>query len=202
MPSPNSLPTLSYAVLSMLAHHPKSGYDLLQEFKVPVSFFWNAHHSQLYRELQRLEELKLVSYEIVTQEGRPDKKVYRLTNRGTEILRTWLQQPTVPPKPRDELTLKAYALWLMEPEDALELFKEQVELHRDKLERYEGFKQRIEGRWGDDLPLITSPNFAPYAVLQRGLGYEREYFAWCKWMIGQLERALQNQADSTGNQSG
>ena len=190
MPGSNKLPTLSYAVLGMLAHNPKSGYDLLQEFKVPISFFWSAHHSQLYRELGRLEAQDLVTSKVVEQSDRPDKKVYRLTDKGAEVLRAWLHESTEPPKPRDELTLKAYVLWLAEPARALELFQEQANMHRERLARYEGFKSAIEGQWGDEPPLITSPKFAPYAVLQRGLGYEREYLAWCEWMIEQLERTL------------
>ena len=34
-----------------------------------------------------------------------------------------------------------------------------------------------------------SPWFATYLTLQRGIGYEREYAAWCRAAAAQIERA-------------
>jgi hypothetical protein len=33
-----------------------------------------------------------------------------------------------------------------------------------------------------------SPWFAAYATLRRGIGYEREYAGWCRWMADSVER--------------
>src|SRR5215469_6282498 len=48
--------TLGYALLTLLAREPLSGYDLAQRMKRPLGFFWQAQHSQIYPELAGLEE--------------------------------------------------------------------------------------------------------------------------------------------------
>jgi hypothetical protein len=33
-----------------------------------------------------------------------------------------------------------------------------------------------------------SPWFAAYATLRRGIGYEKEYAEWCRWIADSVER--------------
>lgn len=182
--------TLGYALLGLLARESLSGYDLAQRMKAPVGFFWHARHSQIYPELARLEAAELVVHEVVEQRDRPDKKVYAITATGREALRRWVTAPTEMPSGRDELVLKAYSLWLADPAGAVELFREQERLHAEQLARYEGFRTQLEREYGPALGRLDSPSFATYATLRRGLGYEREYAAWCGWVADQLERGL------------
>ena len=60
----------------------------------------------------------------------------------------------------------------------------------EQLKQYEAFQREMELCYKEELQNITSPHFATYATLQRGLGYEREYIAWCRWVADQLERAV------------
>ena len=48
--------------------------------------------SQIYRELNKLEEKGLVKSEIISQEKRPDRKVYQLTKEGKENFLNWLNK--------------------------------------------------------------------------------------------------------------
>jgi DNA-binding PadR family transcriptional regulator len=82
--------TLGYALLGLLAREPLSGYDLAQQMKGPVAFFWQAQHSQIYPELARLEKDGLVQFEVVPQYDRPAKKVYAPTEAGRAALRAWV----------------------------------------------------------------------------------------------------------------
>jgi DNA-binding PadR family transcriptional regulator len=70
---------LSHAILSALTDRPCSGYDLAKQFDGSVGFFWHASHQQIYRELTKLEQQGLVTAEAIAQAGKPDKKVYRVT---------------------------------------------------------------------------------------------------------------------------
>ncbi len=73
---------LGYAILSLLARLPLSGYDLAREMKKPHSFFFGqAQLSQIYPELARLEAAELVASQIIEQRGRPDRKVYSIRIR-------------------------------------------------------------------------------------------------------------------------
>jgi DNA-binding PadR family transcriptional regulator len=179
--------TLGYALLGLLARGPHTGYELTGLMREPVGFFWAARHSQIYPELARLEERGLVTHEVVEQQERPDKKVYSITAAGREALREWLAEPVRERPVRDELVLKAYSLWMADPKRAVALFREQEARHAERLRRYEELRSWMEREWGEDLERVDSPRFAGYAALWRGIGYEREYVEWCRWLAGKLE---------------
>jgi len=184
-----SVSTLGYALLTRLARKPHSGYELLQALKRPIGFFWQASQSQIYPELKRLEVLGLVSFEVVEQTTRPDKKVYSITPEGREALRAWAVAPTEPEPSRNELLLKTYTLWLADPAQALKLFRVQEDRHRSQLAHYERILADIEQEHPAQIK-VHEPLFGDYATLQIGLRYEREYVDWCHWMVEQLEQAV------------
>lgn len=178
---------MGYAILGLLAREPLSGYDLTQRMKSRVGFFWQARHSQVYPELARLEKRGLVTHRVVQQRDRPDKKVYTITDRGLEVLEEWVVESPGPRPTRDELVLKAYSLWLADPEGAISLFREQERWHAEQLLRYEEIGAWMEQEWGQDLEQISSPRFASYAALQRGIIQERGYVDWCRWVTHRLK---------------
>jgi DNA-binding PadR family transcriptional regulator len=178
--------TLGYAILGLLAREELSGYDLSGRMGARVGYFWEARHSQIYPELARLEEGGLVSHRVVEQRERPDKKVYKITPAGLEALKAWVTAPPTPRAARDELVLKAYSLWLAEPEEALALFMDQGRRHEEKLLEYETIRAWMEKEWRGDILRTDSPRFASYAALRRGILYEREYAEWCRWVAERL----------------
>ena len=181
--------TLGYALLGLLAREPLSGYDLAQRLKGRVGFFWQARHSQIYPELGRLEAAGLVRYAVVEQQDRPDKKVYTITEAGLAAIRAWATAPVAVAPPRDELVLKAYSLWVADPTQAAALFREHERRHAEQLADYEARLAWLEGHYGAQLRQPGTPPFSTYLALQRGIGYEREYAAWCGWVAEQLEGA-------------
>lgn len=185
--------TLGYALLARLARGPHSGYDLLRTLKKPIGFFWQASQSQIYPELKRLEVLGLVSFVVVEQTDRPDKKVYSITQRGRESLRDWVVMPVALEPSRNELLLKTYALWLADPARALQLFRAHEALHRSQLTHYERVLAGIEEEHPSPIK-VREPLFGDYATLQMGLRYERECVDWCGWILEQLEQAIQGEA--------
>jgi DNA-binding PadR family transcriptional regulator len=181
--------TLGYAILGLLSREELSGYDLTSRMKARVGFFWEARHSQIYPELARLEERGLVTHRVVEQRDRPDKKVYEITPAGLDALKEWVTEPPAPRAARDELVLKAYSLWLAEPEGAISLFRDQERRHRDRLLDYERRKAWMEEEWAEDILRIDSPRFASYAALRRGILHERGFMEWCRWVADRLEEA-------------
>jgi DNA-binding PadR family transcriptional regulator len=188
-PQPAKLNTLGYALLGILARGDGSGYDIAQGLKDPVAFFWHAQHSQIYPELAKLEVSKLVQHTLIEQSERPDKKVYRLTPKGKKVLKTWLEAATDVPKHRDELVLKAYTIWLSDPQTAAQLMQDHAQVHADRLKDFEGRLERLHSKAGTDTIRLDSPWFGILAVLKRGIGFEREYLEWCEWMLRCLSKA-------------
>src|SRR5215468_9579723 len=118
--------TLEYKLLGMLARQPMSGYDLASHLKQRLVPFGPISHTQIYPALASLEQKGLVRFHIVDQQAiRPNKKVYELTDEGRAALRQWVESPTPLALFYGEFFLKAYNLWLADPERIEERFREQ-----------------------------------------------------------------------------
>ncbi|MER6096704.1 PadR family transcriptional regulator [Streptomyces sp. NPDC001728] len=86
-----------HVLLGLLARRPYSGYDLRKWLETEGRFVWaKAHHSQIYRKLAQMEADGWVWHEVDSREGRPDAKVYRLTERGRDVLLEWVRAPYEP----------------------------------------------------------------------------------------------------------
>lgn len=179
--------TLGYALLGLLAREPLTGYDLTNQIKSRVGAFWTTSHSQVYPELARLEAAGLVSHHVVEQRERPDKKVHAITDHGLAALKQWVTTPVAPRTTRDELVLRAYCVWLADAAAAAAMFREHEGRHAERLADYEGRAAWMEQEWSEDMHRPRSPHFASYAAIRRGIGQEREYAAWCRWVAERLE---------------
>ncbi len=177
---------LGYALLALLARNPLTGYDLAQRMRRSTDFFWTARHSQIYPELVRMEAAGLVTHEVIRQSERPDKKRYTMTEAGYAALRAWLVQPVRPAPDRDELMLKTFCTWLIEPHEAVGLFRAQEAEHSARQAAYEAMLAELEQHPDVRDRHLRSPRFASYATLRRGIQYERGYAEWCHWMAETL----------------
>ncbi len=179
--------TLGFAILGLLAEDSLSGYDVKLRMAEPVGFFWQAGHSQIYPELAKLEAAGMVVHKAVPQQGKPDKKVYEATPKGIQAVREWVSEPAKSGPTRDEATLKAYLSWLGEPGEMAEMFRELGRRHERQMERYEETERWMLGEWGGEPERFGPRKFANYAALKRGIGFEREYAEWCRWVAEKLE---------------
>lgn len=178
---------LSFALLGLIARRPQSGYDIAAQLKAPVASFWTARLSQIYPELARLEGEGLVSVEVVPQEGRPAKKVYRLTAAGKRALADWVAQPPEPAPPRDELLLKTYALPFAEAKAAAAMYAERAAAAEEAQRHYESVLAKIV-REHDGPPARTDPAFGQYANLRYGATAMKHRAEWCRWLEGELKK--------------
>jgi PadR family transcriptional regulator AphA len=89
---------------------------------------------------------------------------------------------------RDELTLKAYSVWLADREKAARLFREEGLQREEQLAHYEALRTWMEDEHEAEVRSPDSPWFAAYATLQRGIGYEKEYAEWCRWVADSVEK--------------
>jgi DNA-binding PadR family transcriptional regulator len=78
---------------------------------------------QVYVTLQRLQRDELVADDAVAQRGRPDKRVYRLTDAGRRALEEWMGTASAPTRLRDDFFMKlvfARAIGLADPAELIE----------------------------------------------------------------------------------
>ena len=81
---------LKYGVLGLLSYGDMTGYEIMAIFRDSLAFFWNASTSQIYRELQHLEDRGLATSCVQEQDGRPNRRVYSITEAGRGELSCWL----------------------------------------------------------------------------------------------------------------
>jgi len=124
--------------LGMLTDGEASGYDLKKEFESSFGHFFAAGYGSIYPALNALARDGLVECRCVPQEGKPDRKVYRITAAGREHLLKALDHPCPSHKVRSEFLATMCFAHLMtreqvetvldnrvkEAQDYLELFKE------------------------------------------------------------------------------
>jgi PadR family transcriptional regulator, regulatory protein AphA len=95
-------------LLGLLAIEAMSGYDLGQTIRASVGHFWNESYGQIYPNLKRLEKEGCVESKTERQKGKPDRRIYSITEKGRERLKAWLAVPPQPEIPRNELLLKLF----------------------------------------------------------------------------------------------
>ncbi|HEY5934979.1 MAG TPA: PadR family transcriptional regulator [Kofleriaceae bacterium] len=176
--------SLKYAILSLLAHDPLTGYELMKLFDGSVGYFWHATHPQIYKELARLERAGQIAHRSVEQRGRPTKKIYSLSDTGRTDLLAWLQIPASAQRVKDEMMLKTFCCGLLGEAEALDLIRRHRELHEHKLQRYQELERFLES----GLSVASRERLGPYLTLLRGIRYERDYIGWCDEARALLQR--------------
>jgi DNA-binding PadR family transcriptional regulator len=177
--------SLKHAILSLLAHDPLSGYELMKLFDSSVGYFWHATHPQIYKELARLEQDGQITHQTVVQRGRPTKKVYRLSESGREDLLTWLRIPAGAQRSKDEMMLKTFSSGLLSSDEAIRLVTEHREVHAQRLQQYQELERFLRSG-----PITTNRlRLGAYLTLLRGILYERDYVEWCDQAAALLRQA-------------
>jgi DNA-binding PadR family transcriptional regulator len=169
---------LRHAMLAALLDGEASGYELAKRFDASVANFWHALPQQLYTELRRLEEQRLVSGRAVHQQGRPDKRVFMITPAGLDALREFVAEPTKPGALKEDLAVKVYAAGVVDPTVLAAALDERAAHAATKLERYQRQVNALADPDGADL--------GPSLTLARGIAYERENVTWCTWAAERL----------------
>jgi len=85
--------SLKHGLLGMLNYGSMTGYELDKEFKETLAHFWQALPSQIYRELDTMEQKGWLMSERIVQEEKPNKRVYSITDKGKKEFFDWLSSP-------------------------------------------------------------------------------------------------------------
>lgn len=173
---------LAHTILATLGTESYSGYDLWKKFSQTSKYYWQASQQQIYRELGKLEKTGAIASEIIPQSGRPDKKLYKITDKGIEILKSWLIEPNEPTAIREELLVKVIAAKLVPRSVILQEIERHQQIHARKLSEY----QQIEQDKFSDTSQLTFEQKCIYATLRCGIGYESYRINWCQEAIALL----------------
>lgn len=145
--------SLDHAILGFVNERPRSGYDLKKAFDATVAHIWPAKQSQIYLTLARLKRTGLVDLRVVQQDGKPNRKVYHITEDGLTELRRWLANPLPLHPVRDAFLVQMTWADSITAHEITGLIEAWETAHRERLEECRGFLRKLErnppkGRWG------------------------------------------------------
>jgi DNA-binding PadR family transcriptional regulator len=117
---------MRFPLLALLANGPAHGYEL----KTAMEQRFGAvlpplNAGQIYTTLGRLERDGLVDDDAVAQNGRPNKRVYRLTEKGKLELAGWVADSTPQTRLKDDFFIKLVLARAAGIADPLELIDRQ-----------------------------------------------------------------------------
>jgi PadR family transcriptional regulator AphA len=174
--------SLPHVVLTVLSTKDATGYDITKEFSYSIGYFWKASHQQVYRELNKLAANGLVTCELHPQSGKPDKKVYSITDKGREALAKWFEQPITHPTVRDEFAAKLYACEV-QPSAS---FSEQLKLALNDSYKLVEFYKEIEKSQYGDVRLLSQKEKIERLTLRRNLLTREAWNNWAEEVLSEL----------------
>ena len=178
---------ITYSILGLLAFWgPMSGYDIKHMFDSMLAPIWGAAHSQIYRELRRMEQLEWVSMQREEQELRPDRKVYTITDTGKKALHEWQSQPPEVFQLRDELLLKVLFGTFASPDDLARNIRDAITYHEQRLLTYRNTSHFLPAQGTlpqsgkRPNPYAAESEADPYFTLlsRFAIDFEKTYLQW------------------------
>jgi DNA-binding PadR family transcriptional regulator len=183
---------LPHAILVSLCEHAGSGYELARRFDRSIGYFWAATHQQIYRTLKSMDGDGWVVVTPVVQQGRPDKKVYAVTEAGRAELARWIAEPlsgggsSVADNRTRDIAVKVRGAQYGDVDavrtQVAELRAERAEL----LDTYRGF----EKRQFPDPSGLTGAALHQYLVLRGGIRAEEGAIDWLDEVAAALKGNL------------
>ena len=173
---------LEHALLVSLSERSGSGYQLTRRFDRSIGHWWRASHQQIYKTLARMTENGLVTYVEQAQDGKPDKKVYSITDTGRKTLSEWIRTPGKDATDRRELATKIRGAAPSDLPDLTDEIRRVRDLHAERAELFRTFESR-------DYPspsCLTGTDLQQYLVLRGGVLSEQGTVDWLDEVLAAL----------------
>ncbi len=172
-----------FAVLGILSYGPMSGYDIKKFYEQSMAGFWSESYGQIYPILKRLAEEGLATKSVRKQDGKPDRHIYTITEKGREELQQWLVEPTGRHIGRHEALLKLMFGKQISVADNIIQIKRFRARQRNELKEVEELKERFINEEVDD------PNI-PFWQLAFSYGehVNRAYIEWAEETLEALRK--------------
>jgi DNA-binding PadR family transcriptional regulator len=170
-----------YALLGILSMCPGSGYDIKKFMEQSTSNFWSESYGQIYPILKQLVEEGLATSHTDKKEGKPERYVYTLTDKGLEELRQWLTEPIEHIVERNELLLKLLFGRKNTIAGNIEHVKQFGILQEQLLHKYRGIEAYLKANCVDNAEVCYSLITVRYGILRC-----QALLTWCAETIDTL----------------
>jgi DNA-binding PadR family transcriptional regulator len=187
---------LPHAILVSLCEQAGSGYELARRFDRSIGFFWTATHQQIYRTLRAMEDDGWVHATTVAQHGRPDKKVYTVSEPGRAELARWIAEPLSPKRSgrgsalsdnsTRDIAVKLRGAEYGADDGTAALRAQIIALRAERLAALDTYRG-IEKRAFPDPSALRGSGLHQYLVLRGGITAEESAIGW----LTEVAEALQ-----------
>lgn len=187
---------LPHAILVALSEQSGSGYELARRFDRSIGYFWAATHQQIYRTLRAMEDDGWVHVTPVAQQGRPDKKVYTVSDAGRAELARWIAEPlsgrgsTVADNRTRDLAVKVRGA----VHGDVEALRAQVGALRTERAELLDIYREFEKRQFPDPGALSGNALHQYLVLRGGIRAEESAIDWLDEVAAALARSSKGSA--------
>jgi DNA-binding PadR family transcriptional regulator len=134
-----------FVLLGLLANRPRTGYEIKKAIESSIGHFWFESFGQIYPYLKKLVAENAALAEDIKEEGRPLRKIYKVTPYGIEILEEWLRTEVQAEKPRNEFLLKIFFGRRLGSEHTMGLFKNKLMELEEKITFYKAIETDLRG---------------------------------------------------------
>lgn len=186
---------LKHGILGLLNYGSMTGYEINKAFKDSLSYFWNAQTSQIYRELQTIKKNGWATDTLVEQIGKPDKKIFTITESGREELNRWLVEDNTEFVTRMPLLMKTFFRGERSLDENIEYFTQLSDMGTDFLTQFQSEPPKVE----DYAKNLRDPMNAIYwkMTVDFGAMYIKMYFEWvqkCKKELEEIRDGINKKA--------
>lgn len=180
-------------LLGLLTIEPMSGYDLGLTIRTSVGHFWNESYGQIYPNLKKLANDGFVRCKTERQKGKPDRRIYSITEKGRERLTEWLAVPPQPEIPRNELLLKLFFGAQVPNQILIGYVERMAEEHRAVLDLLERAER-------EEIDKNQHYSGAPYWRMAAHYGQMemRAHLRWAEETLTELNKIARKQRSHSG----
>ena len=178
----NDLTTTSYAILGLLSLRSWSTYELAEQMRRALGFFWPRAESGIYREPKKLEELGLARSTVELVGQRPRTR-YTITAKGRRALAQWVPTEGEGPVVEFEQLVKVFFAEQATKADLLRTLEDARKWAEDQAAAVPGINHEyLEGRG-------NFPARLPWLILVGKFldDIEQTVDRWAAWAIGVVE---------------
>jgi DNA-binding PadR family transcriptional regulator len=121
--------------LAILAQANATGYEIQKTIKEgPLSYFFDASFGSIYPALARLTEEGLISCQVISEEGKPERKVYSINDNGRMTLSRALVKVPLHDRLRSPFLVSMLFSELLSSRELFRLLDQRLAIHESALE--------------------------------------------------------------------
>jgi DNA-binding PadR family transcriptional regulator len=165
-------------ILGTLMKGPMSGYDIKQRFESIFAYFFDASYGAIYPTLHQMEKDGLITKEVVVQEGRPNKNVFSITERGKEMFQNYLASELEPDVYRSDFMMRLFFGVYVDERKIQQWLEEKISQTQKSIERleqdYRNWKPKMTTTQEVCIQIGISHQKAQLEVLERAIRQIRD----------------------------